>query len=131
MRVIIAGSRKPGSSTKILELLDEYLKPYVSIIECVISGHAVGADKLGEVWAARQGFTTSNGKLKIMPAEWDKFGLGAGHKRNAEMAQIASHCICFWDGSSAGTKGMVEVAIKKGLWVKVVRMDKLDAATTN
>ena len=55
-----------------------------------------------------------------MPADWEKYGKSAGHIRNKEMADIATHCIVFWNRISTGSRNMVEVAQKKGLELKIV-----------
>jgi hypothetical protein len=101
MRVIIAGGRDYKPTIKatvwLLEILDE-LKPDV-----IISGHAKGADTFGEEIADL---------LKIekflYPAEWDKYGLAAGYKRNEIMAKIANACILFPGGK--GTDSMKKLA---------------------
>jgi hypothetical protein len=74
----------------------------------VVSGCAHGADKLGERWAA---------SLKIpvarFPADWDTHGKRAGFIRNSEMAEYADACIVFWNGTSKGTKHMIDIAKRK------------------
>lgn len=63
-----------------------------------------GADTLGERYAEEK-----NIEIVKMPADWDKFGKSAGYRRNESMAKIATHCICFWDGKSVGTKHMIDL----------------------
>ena len=87
----------------------------------IVSGHANGADKLGEKFADEFGL-----RLQLFPADWSK-GKGAGYARNSEMAKFASDEDCngalvaFWDGESRGTKHMIETAEKCGLRVFVVK----------
>jgi hypothetical protein len=85
----------------------------------IVSGCANGADKLGEIYA-----TENNLKVMQFPADWEQYGASAGSKRNAEMAEIATHCIAFWDGESRGTEHMLRTANRKGIKVKIVRYAK-------
>ena len=118
MKLIIAGSRSFTS----YELLKFEVKKF--IIEqnnrpaLIISGTARGADKLGERFATEYGIP-----IDRWPAKWEELGIRAGLIRNEEMAQIATHCIVFWDGKSRGTKNMIDVAIKYNLTVKIVHFE--------
>lgn len=69
----------------------------------IISGHAKGADELGERFA-----NENNLLLDIYPADWKTHGKAAGHIRNAEMAQVSDCLVAFWDGESRGTKNMIK-----------------------
>lgn len=93
------------------------LVAYINQFE-IVSGHARGADIMGEKFADEYGI-----KLKIFPAEWDKYGKSAGYRRNAEMAKYAVEgkekgvigvLIAFWDGKSKGTKSMIDLAKRYG-----------------
>jgi hypothetical protein len=108
MRTIIAGGRDFNDFTMLCESMDEI--PWV--VSEVVSGTAKGADRLGERWAG-------DNPVKLFPADWNKHGKAAGHIRNSEMAKYAEALVAFWDGKSKGTKGMIETAVKKGLYVKV------------
>ena len=96
---------------------------HAALIECgwiptvIVSGGARGADRLGEIWAEQIGLP-----LEIYPADWDRHGKSAGHKRNAEMAAVAEALIALWDGQSPGTAGMIDLARRKGLRVFVRRV---------
>ncbi len=86
----------------------------------IVSGHARGADSLGEEYAKE-----NNLKLTIFPAEWKKYGRAAGPIRNRQMLQYAEEekpvVIAFWDGQSRGTKNMINQAEKVGAEVHIVR----------
>lgn len=82
----------------------------------IISGKALGADLLGERFASKYGF-----EILEFPADWDSHGKAAGPIRNAEMAKNATHCICFWDGSSRGTKNMIENCKKFNLAYRIIK----------
>ena len=57
------------------------------------------------------------------PADWEQYGPRAGYIRNSEMAKVATHLIAFWDGRSKGTKHMIDIARKAGLYVLAVLVD--------
>lgn len=109
-KLIIAGSRDFND----YQLLKNSLKK--KNISCIISGMARGADSLGVRYAKEH-----NIPLVEVPAKWDLYGKSAGYKRNLEMAEMATACICFWDGQSKGTAHMIDIAKKKNLLLKVVR----------
>lgn len=118
-KIIIAGGREFSD----YELLALEAKTFIEEIDTdiveIVSGKARGADSLGEKWAKEQGHT-----IKEFPADWEKHGRSAGYLRNSEMANYATHCLCFWDGKSKGTKHMIDLATKKGLMVKIVFYDE-------
>jgi hypothetical protein len=131
-KLIIAGGRK-FNNYKLLSkevkkfVVDHKLKPLT-----IISGKASGADSLGEKFAEEY-----NIPVIEKPANWDdiegrpKKEIGqarygkpywklAGLIRNEEMAKEATHCICFWDGKSTGTKDMIKLADEYDLIYHVV-----------
>ena len=59
-------------------------------------------------------------EVKIIQADWQKYGKRAGPIRNKEMADYADTLIAFWDGQSRGTKNMIETARSQNLNVIVV-----------
>ena len=115
-KVIIAGSRSFNNYELLkehcLSILQERMRKDVIII---VSGHARGADLLGERFAKEFGLS-----CEYHPANWKAFGKGAGLIRNAEMAKSADALIAFWDGKSRGTAHMVNFARRKGLDVSIV-----------
>ena len=118
-RVIIAGSRNFNNYELLKKECDAFLsdkKEKYNIT--IISGGARGADFSGEKYAQDEGFD-----LEIYPAQWDKFGKRAGYRRNEQMAEVADALIAFWDGSSRGTKHMVDIMNEKNLLVRVVEYE--------
>ena len=113
MRYIIAGGREFSDYA----LMESSLKNIM--IDEVVSGGASGADNLGERYAKDHRL-----ELTVFPAEWDKYGRSAGYRRNAKMAEYADALVAFWDGESKGTKHMIDIALEKGMWIKVVRYTK-------
>lgn len=115
MRTIIAGSRTIDS----MQLVTKAVQESKFDISSVISGMARGVDSLAVQYATDNKIT-----LVKMPANWDLHGKSAGYKRNEEMAKVADALIALWDGSSRGTKHMIDIAIAKGLLVFVFRTDR-------
>lgn len=75
-----------------------------------------GTDGLGEKYADEYGF-----KVVPFPANW-KLGKSAGPIRNEQMSKYGTHCVCFWDGVSKGTKSMIEFAKKNNLRTEVINI---------
>lgn len=111
MKVIIAGSRDLGFDSVIRAM---YLCPFAEDITEVVCGGARGVDKAGKDWAEIVGIP-----VKMFPADWNKFGRGAGHIRNEEMAVYADALIAVWDGKSPGTANMIKNAAEYDLLVFV------------
>ena len=115
MRTIVAGGRDFNDYELLYKTLEEFnhlINSYVTIV----SGHAKGADALGEHYAVEE-----NLKVRLFPADWDTYGKAAGYRRNVQMADFSEALIAFWDGESKGTKHMIDIALERGLLVKVVR----------
>ena len=121
-RIIIAGSRKFNDYPMMLKVLDElgvHLMNTIDPVE-IVSGHAPGADTLGERFANAYGY-----KLKIFPADWATYGRSAGPIRNEQMARYAAAAdrgllVAFPVGESRGTRNMIKVARQYGLEVDVI-----------
>ncbi len=108
MRTIIAGSRSiedyDALKKAVLHASGIWGSPTV-----IISGTARGVDRLGERWAEEHGVPVVQ-----YPAEWGKYGRGAGVVRNREMAADADYAVILWDGVSNGTHNMVTEMAKLG-----------------
>lgn len=114
MRTIIAGSRNVSNFKDIQDAVE-----FSGFrITTVLSGGANGADSLGEEWAAEELLP-----LEVYPADWERYGRGAGFKRNALMASKADALIAVWDGKSHGTHHMIQIANNMGLKVFVYKVD--------
>lgn len=113
MRLIIAGTRSFNDYKMLRFLALDFIKDEKDVE--IVSGMAQGADKLGEQFAKEFGFP-----IKQFPANWALYGRSAGPIRNEEMAQYATHCLCFWDGQSSGTKSMMNLAKEYGLKLATV-----------
>ena len=81
----------------------------------VLSGTAQGVDRLGEQWAASYGIP-----VERYPADWNgPDRKRAGHVRNGVMASMSEALVAIWDGSSPGTRDMIEAARARGRRVHV------------
>ena len=115
-KVIVAGCRDFADYELLKEKCDFYLQNKKPENIVIVSGHASGADALGERYAQERGY-----ELEPFPADWKANGRAAGPIRNAKMASVAHTLIAFWNGKSRGTKNMIDTAKKHNLQVAVVR----------
>ena len=118
IKCIVAGGRDFNNYPLLCEKLNVLFSKKVedgSSIS-IVCGMARGADILGKRYADENGYN-----LLKFPADWDKYGKSAGHRRNAEMAAIATHAVIFWDGESRGTKDMIKHCVKQGIDHRVIR----------
>ena len=120
IKVIVAGSRDWPWPNYLKEAITFYLSRFSPEQLEIVCGEAAGPDTLGREWAEAHSV-----KVKSFPADWDTLGRKAGILRNIEMAEYATHLIAFWNGTSNGTKHMIDCAIEKGLRVKVVNLLKV------
>jgi len=112
MSVIIAGSRDLEIS---IDLLDSIIKESDFKIEKLLNGLCkTGIDSVALKWASK-----NNIKTDLYPADWSKFGLSAGPRRNRSMADNATHLIAIYKKGrlGPGTKNMIEEATKRNLTI--------------
>ena len=117
MRVIIAGSR---SITDYPIVVNAIANSRFNISE-VICGMARGVDSQGLRYAITNGIP-----YRKFPADWNRYGRSAGHRRNKQMADNADALILVWDGVSHGSANMLEIANSKGLKVYQVVVEAQD-----
>lgn len=114
-KLIVAGSRDFTDYKLLCKEIDYYISKIKTDHNVVIiSGHARGADKLGEQYAKEHGYP-----CMIYEADWSK-GRSAGFVRNKKMAKIGHALIAFWDGKSAGTANMIDQMKMLGKQFKVI-----------
>ena len=101
LRVAIIG----GRDFKDYDLVKLTMSPYINKVSTMVSGAALGADKLGEKWADEYGIP----KLIFEP-EWEKHGKAAGFIRNKTIVANSDLVVCFWDGASKGTANSIQHA---------------------
>ena len=110
MNVAIIGSR----SFTDYERAEEFLSVLDLDITRIISGGAKGADAIAERYASEHGIP-----ITVYPADWKRYGRGAGMIRNKLIIADADVVIAFWDGASKGTKNSIELAHKAGKQVAI------------
>jgi len=106
MRVAVIGSRGLQVND-----LGKYLPDEVTEI---ISGGARGVDTSAREYAMEHGL-----KLTEYLPEYDKYGRGAPLKRNITIIENADLVLAFWDGSSRGTKYVIENCKKRNIPLKI------------
>jgi hypothetical protein len=120
MRVLVCGDRNWTDAQLIHDMLCDVAEGHLDRISCVIDGMARGADTLGHAKAERLGLDTERYR-----AQWDRYGRGAGPKRNQQMLTEGRPdlVLAFHDDldNSKGTRHMVGLARKAGVEVRVVQ----------
>jgi len=106
MKLIIAGSRTINLS---IGDFDEYFYQFQFPMEDleIVSGRAKGVDLAGEYYAKECSFP-----IHKFPADWGKYGKGAGPIRNRQMAEYADALLLIWDGKSKGSANMKATMLK-------------------
>lgn len=108
--VLVAGSRTYNDYEEFVRIMDKVLANQKEV--SIVSGGAKGADSLAEAYAAARHIP-----IKVMHADWDKYGKSAGYKRNEEMHKYLTQsadrgCVLFWDMASKGTAHNIPLAEK-------------------
>ena len=107
MKVAIIGSRT-------LEVTNFY-KYLPSDTTEIVSGGALGIDASAKRYALDNGIKYT----EFLP-EYIKYKRGAPLKRNLQIIDYADLVIAFWDGSSKGTKFVIENCRKTNKEIEVV-----------
>ena len=119
--LLVVGSRTVTDYDFVKEKIDQATAPYRNSHEIlIVSGGADGADSLAERYARENGLS-----MKVMKADWGKYGKRAGYIRNEQMHRfIAGYsrrgCLAFWDGKSRGTQHSFSLAEKFSNPIKVI-----------
>ena len=106
MRVAVIGSRGLQVND-----LGKYLPDEVTEI---ISGGARGVDTSAREYATEHGL-----KLTEYLPEYNKYGRSAPLKRNITIIENADLVLAFWDGSSRGTKFVIDNCKKRNIPLKI------------
>ena len=106
MRIAVIGSR--GLTVKNLE---KYLPTNTTEI---VTGGAKGIDTCAREYARSHGI-----KLTEFTPDYAKYGRNAPLKRNITIIENSDLVLAFWDGSSRGTKFVIENCRHMGVDVKV------------
>lgn len=108
MKLAIIGSRS-FDNYLLLEstIFSRYFKDDEYVVKEIVSGGAIGADRLAKKFAETYGI-----KLKEFLPEYDKYpGKIAPLKRNEQIIEYADEVLAFWSGSS-GTGHALSIAKK-------------------
>lgn len=108
MRVAVIGSRNLT-----VKDLGVYLPEDVTEI---VSGGAKGIDSCAREYALAHGI-----KLTEFLPEYSRYGRSAPIRRNITIIENADLVLAFWDGSSHGTKFVIDECKKRGIPVKILR----------
>lgn len=117
MKILICGGRDFNDEDLMVENINQLLDE-LGLVESqitIITGMAKGADLMAYELALHNGIKTI-----CIPAEWSKYGISAGFKRNLEMLNHADYVLAFWDGNSKGTFHTIYTAGKRNIPVKVI-----------
>lgn len=117
LRILICGGRHFSDYV----LLEKTINGIIAESGCedieIVSGHCVGADRLGELYAEKH-----NAQVKIFPAEWTKYGKCAGIIRNKQMVDYISGfknkvVVAFISANTKGTRNAIDLAKKANIQV--------------
>ena len=110
LRILVCGGRHFSDYA----LLEKTINGVIAESGCkdieIVSGHCVGADRLGELYAEKH-----NVQVKIFPAEWKKYGKRAGSMRNKQMIDYISGfknkiVVAFVSAKTKGTRNTISLA---------------------
>lgn len=113
MKVAVIGSR--GIT---VDNLEDYLPEDVTEI---VTGGAKGVDTCAEEYALAH-----NIKLTKFLPEYSKYRKSAPLKRNIQIIEYSDLVLAFWDGSSRGTKYVIDNCNKLDTTVKIIYYEKKD-----
>ena len=111
MRVAVIGSRG-----LLVDDLEKYLPDDTTEI---ISGGAKGVDASAREYALRNGL-----KLTEYLPEYSRYGRAAPLKRNITIIENADLVLAFWDGTSRGTKFVIDNCEKRNIPIKIYMFTK-------
>ena len=116
MRIIVCGGRNFTDYKLLKRKLDKLTSKLDKSKLVILSGHAKGADTLGEQWCFERKVT-----YEIYRPDYSQWGKKlAPIKRSEEMVKNANTLIAFWDGFSLGTRHIVEYAKKQGMKYRLI-----------
>lgn len=110
MKVAIVGSRNSKNYP-----VDEVMRHIPFGCTGVISGGAVGIDRLAELAAKKIGIAF----IQILP-NYQKFGKNAPIMRNREIVEQADRVLAFWDYHSRGTASVIAACIERNVPFEII-----------
>jgi predicted Rossmann-fold nucleotide-binding protein len=127
MRVIVAGGRDFDDYQLMCARLNHFFSQLDKKKLVIVNGDGPGlwdkiqkryvtqgADQLAKKYANEHRIP-----LDMYPPDWDRYGKGAGPRRNEQMAQNADALVAFNTGGR-GTANMIKLAEEYGLKIRVI-----------
>lgn len=105
MKVAIVGSRYYNDYDSFVIKVDNILHRYSRKSINIISGGCRGVDRLAERYARER-----NIKIKVIEAQWNKYGSRAGPIRNQVIVDMSHMVIAFVGIKSRGTINTISIA---------------------
>src|SRR5262245_24371218 len=102
MKVLVCGDRNWTDREAVFARLDGLNR--IHDVELVIEGDATGADRMAGEWAVEREVP-----LSVWPAQWNRYGRGAGPRRNQQMLDQHPDAVLAFHhdlGESRGTADM-------------------------
>jgi len=116
MKLAVIGSRGFHDYEFLKLEIKKFLQENNFTLTKIISGGAKGADKMAEYYATEYSIP-----ITIFFPDWDKYGKSAGFMRNEQIINTADAVIAFWDGTSKGTLGSINLSKEKNKILKIVQ----------
>lgn len=99
MRVLVCGGTKYNNTKLIYDTLDHLHESIGFTV--IIEGEAQGVDITSRHWAESRGI-----EVEPYPADWNRYGKGAGHIRNKQMIDEGNPDLVIAFPGNRGTKNM-------------------------
>lgn len=97
MKVAVVGSRnRTISPTELANYLPDNT-------DCIVSGGARGIDRCAALYAHTRGVRL----IEILP-DYPRYGHSAPIRRNGEIVELADYVLIFWDGTSPGSRNVIQ-----------------------
>lgn len=112
MKLAVIGSRSFTDRARLYSVLGAVKTP----VNCIVSGGAVGADRMAEEWANERNIET-----QIFYPDYKAYERRAPLVRNELIVRESDALLAFWDGESRGTKFTIDYAQRNGRAVKIIR----------
>jgi YspA, cpYpsA-related SLOG family len=113
-RLMVTGSRTWDDKEVIVHELQFIAKKYKNVV--LVSGHAVGADRLAEEVAIELGWA-----VEIHEPDWKLNGRSAGYKRNTAMLESGVQAVlAFHKDESTGTADAIRKAKERDVPTRVL-----------
>lgn len=120
--VLITGGRDYNDRKIIFRSLSKLHK--LEPISLLVQGWARGVDQLGHQWAVEHGVPSTGQKYRITPADWNRYGNGAGPLRNRRMFDDTRPDMVIGFHGGNGTADMLGYAEASHLSPLVFRVTK-------